>query len=770
MIQGIARLKKFGIFEDYTQVNGLQPFVKYNLFYGWNGSGKSTLARVFLSLSDRKMHENFPSSELSVQISDCPDITHENINAANHNIKVFNKDFIERNVNFEQSRANSILILSEEKKDEMERYKQKLADLNAKSSQKDILNTKKEKAEEELKKNLSKWAGSIKRSFELIETSNNYYLFYDRTKLTKFIATNKHKIEASAILSPEEVKNLKNAIKPNKKPDILVSIYQPFDKSDFIEKLPSITKSLSSIALSQKITRLVENPELNSWVQEGLILHTEQGGHNCEFCGQEMPEERLNQLNAHFSEEYSIFMAELETHGEYVLQRFLTLQIVAIDSINFYEEFHAEYNKHRKELESKAADLVNIIVELRTKLDEKKSNPFNSISYEIDGKYLTLIDEYNDAISKVQSVIAKHNKKNEGFEGAIQKAQYDLELNFVSDVLIRENYKETQKAIEEMRAQLVTANSDVEDLNSEIQRLEAVLLNETIGANDFNRNLESFIGRQELVLEFDKAQKGYKLIRKGKVEPARNLSEGEKTAIAFVYFIAKLKESGNRIENTIIVVDDPISSFDSNHLFHSYSYLKKECEKALQLFVLTHNFNYYKLVRDWLLKKNERKKQKDGTYLELTRSHFYTVECSIGEPRKATISNANNTLLKFNSEYHYLFYKLFTFRDTTELNLEQAFLIANLSRRLLESFLSFKFPKGRNDFNQLLEAGCSDSEMREKVYRFINKYSHNQLIEIGDGAIDNLLGESSNIVNSVLRIVEELDGSHYREMQEVCIL
>ena len=71
------------------------------------------------------------------------------------------------------------------------------------------------------------------------------------------------------------------------------------------------------------------------------------------------------------------------------------------------------------------------------------------------------------------------------------------------------------------------------------------------------------------------------------------MSEGEKTAIAFVYFIAKLKENRNQIEDSIIVVDDPISSFDSNHLFQAYSYLKHECEMALQLFMFTHNFQSF---------------------------------------------------------------------------------------------------------------------------------------------------------------------------------
>ncbi|MDE1093317.1 AAA family ATPase, partial [Klebsiella pneumoniae] len=63
--------------------------------------------------------------------------------------------------------------------------------------------------------------------------------------------------------------------------------------------------------------------------------------------------------------------------------------------------------------------------------------------------------------------------------------------------------------------------------------------------------------------------------------------------------MTKLKENDNKMENTIVVVDDPVSSFDSNHLFHAYSFLRSNCDKAKQLFVFTHNFTYFKLIRDW---------------------------------------------------------------------------------------------------------------------------------------------------------------------------
>ncbi|HFQ5131862.1 TPA: hypothetical protein ACGUY0_001481 [Vibrio vulnificus] len=51
----------------------------------------------------------------------------------------------------------------------------------------------------------------------------------------------------------------------------------------------------------------------------------------------------------------------------------------------------------------------------------------------------------------------------------------------------------------------------------------------------------------------------------------------------------------------------------------------------------------------------------------------------------------------------------------------------------------------------------------EKVYRFINKYSYNQEIELEDNA-DNLLGESPVVLDTILGMVKIIDEAHYQEM------
>ena len=51
------------------------------------------------------------------------------------------------------------------------------------------------------------------------------------------------------------------------------------------------------------------------------------------------------------------------------------------------------------------------------------------------------------------------------------------------------------------------------------------------------------------------------------------LSEGEKTALAFAYFMSKVTTEVTNKGQTIIVIDDPISSLDSNHIFQVNIYI-----------------------------------------------------------------------------------------------------------------------------------------------------------------------------------------------------
>ena len=347
-------------------------------------------------------------------------------------------------------------------------------------------------------------------------------------------------------------------------------------------------------------------------------------------------------------------------------------------------------------------------------------------------------------------IIRDHNNKTENFEQESKKLKSKLEFHYSSLLFDEFELNKKLKKIESLDSKLDLKIKEKNKINGIIVALEAKLSNEAFGAKEFNNKLHKFLGRDNIELKFDSNIKGYKIIRDD--DEADNLSEGEKTAISFVYFITKLKENDNKIENSIIVVDDPISSFDSNNLFSAYSFLKNECEKAKQLFVITHNFTYFKLVRDWF---NPRKK----------RTSFYLIEANIEENKRfSQLKRISNSLIEYNSEYHFIFSQLYQYKEKT-ITSTDAYLIGNLLRKLLEAFLSFKYPLKRSDFKTLCNDAIEDAQLREKIYRFINKYSHNQTIEFFGLEDDTVLSESDTIINNVFeKIIKKIDEKHFNEM------
>lgn len=242
------------------------------------------------------------------------------------------------------------------------------------------------------------------------------------------------------------------------------------------------------------------------------------------------------------------------------------------------------------------------------------------------------------------------------------------------------------------------------------------------------------------------------LVRSGEV--AKNLSEGEKTAITFSYFIAKLNDKNTTKNDTIVFLDDPISSLDSNHLFNIYSIIQNELKDCKQVFISTHNFEFFNLLKDWVngMKRFERN-QRDPIW-----SCYLIDRQKNGESELSKLSQLPELLRKFKSEYHYLFSIIFDFNHVPNTDFAKLYLLPNIMRRYIEAFLGFKIPSYAG-FKKKLPALIPDPIEKDKVQKFIDQYSHNNSLprSLAFPALD----ECKEVVRIVLESVEKKDKEHY---------
>lgn len=755
MIANIAKLKDCGIFRDYNQAQ-CEDFLKYNIFYGWNGSGKSTLAKIFCSLEKKQMPVGFEKAQFEVCLKNSQVLNPSNLVDFPYKLFAFNQDFIKENISWDET-VKSILFVSEEKIEE----RRKLESLKVQRKQVQDssvkMNGKIQKYVGEQNKFLTHTAKMIKENFRMLDLADKNYVNYSRPKLESYIEKNNKQLrEIECKLSEVEVKKITDSIKPEKKDKVAIAIKPiQFNRYDGIRS--RILALLTTIIVSNSIERLKNNPEIANWVEEGLGIHKKGDITDCEFCGNVISEIRLNELENHFNANFKELKLKLNTAREWLQTNVMLIPDSLPDKSGFYDEFLSEYASLAEGFVDACTRINSIVENWISAIEGKLQNPFEK-TWSVEKIDEQLINKYNEFTEKLVALEKRHNDKSNDFENEIKKAKMIMEKHYCYEELIEFDYFGKIEAFKQMEKDKKIIMDMETKLTADISGLEKILLNEVLGASEFNNHLSKFLGHREIYLEFDEVEKGYKITRGLAKKRAFNLSEGEKTAIAFVYFITKLKEHGNKLGDSIVLIDDPVSSFDSNHLHHAYSFLKCECENPLQLFIFTHNFLYFKLVRDWLYKKNKK---------DAIKTRIYAIEVIPGEMRKAEIKNADATLIDYQSEYHYLFKKVYSYREQSKLSLDDAFLVANLARRLLEGFLSFKFPKQRNDFFQLMDEAIKDNTKREKIYRFINKYSHNRTVDIGDNSVDNILCESSNVVKEILCVLEELDKTHFEEMKEL---
>src|SRR5699024_4302333 len=366
----------------------------------------------------------------------------------------------------------------------------------------------------------------------------------------------------------------------------------------------------------------------------GLSIHRSNDLDKCEFCSGTITLNRLNELEAHFNKNFKEVRDKLDTFANDIETMKIDINLL-INKNELYEEFQKEFVESKNIYLKLCKKYNDLLTEWKEKLKEKSDNPFHVVDSVLSLEDAEL-EEINKAATTINNLIQSHNDKTKTFNETVSFERKKLELHYATQELKEFDYFTKAQDIKNEKKRVKNIGIDHQALLDEVGELNAQLSTISLGAEEFNMQLRNFIGHSELSLIPQEDEGGYQIKREinGEKCRAHNLSEGEKTAIAFVYFIIKLKENDNKIEDLTIVIDDPISSFDSNNLYNAYSYLINECNSAKQLFVLTHNYGFYKLIRDWMKNKKTKNKPRKPKY------SFYCIDSHLGLPRESRIINA----------------------------------------------------------------------------------------------------------------------------------
>lgn len=734
MIKKIHLLKDFGVFSDFKW-NSLPELNQKNIFYGWNYTGKTTLSKIFTSLRDKKIPLSFNGCEFKLILDDNSEITKANIETNELNVIVFNSDYIRDNLKWDtNSEIDGITFDVGENvtiREKIEILKSQIEKVNGTET----LKSKKEPFQEIISE-----FDSFENQKFTAESRNikndvfNSLIEFNKGHLKKIKNQVQSNLSSNIISNEEELNKVKKiSLASNDK--------EPIEKIDFqldIEPLYVETQKLLKEEPEKKdiIELLDSNSQISNWVKTGVPLH--KGVSKCHFCDNPITSKRLNLLNAYFSNASSILREKLSEQFKIINDRIEELNNLNLpkSKFDFFDNYQDRYEEKIKEFEAIKLSVIKTYNFLKTEID-KKSNSNIFVNQLIDDFEDESQITFNNWLKEINEIIDSHNDFIENFTDKQNEARTLLKKHQVASFLDEENYTEKEKLKKYADRCINRYDRYVQKLNEEILKAEAELKSIVKGQEELNNFIAKFLNRTDIKIDVVNEDKF--ILKRGE-KIAENLSEGEKTAISFSYFLVTLESlfREKKLFDYIIFIDDPISSLDGNHIAQVYSLINSfffrqninpdnanqyvNCFK--QLFLSTHNFEFFSFLKD----SNRLNKRNTKQYYFIKR---------ISE-NQSTIQELPKSLRDYKSEYIYLFDLIYCFHELgCQESDEKYILMPNAVRRFLEIYTLFKLPDSTDEVDARLKILMPEPTELKLLHHFSHFTSFEKVMK-HDEAILNL--------------------------------
>jgi|GEM_PF-2404319 len=758
-VKRVKEIKSVDAFDSFAWEG--DDLKKYNLIYGWNGSGKTTISRVFNFLERKAIHiSDLASIEFAVQ-TDTGTIKQGQLSSHTLNVRVFNEDFIEENLLFEESQAKKIVILGKENVDIKKEIDKLEADYQTK--QKAIEELEKEQSKlPDLDKILSDAGSQVAQRFTNTPLASSAYYgrSYNKNKVEKRLengSISEQNLQPLIIQDQADIDAKMDVIKSERK-EIKLGVK---NISDFSELFDTANGLLTATISVQDIKELKDDKDLRCWVEQGYRLHKDKNFTECQFCKSKLPDSLLANLGSFFTDELQKTKKQIDDSIATLGSNSYSDMSLELESSALFPEPAKIYLETKKELTEQVQFIKQSITSLVETLEDKKDNLHDHskkhavITYPKDA-----VDRANACIKKIEDIISEHNKKVESISDEVNKTAESIELHIIATVLSDRQYYQNKKEVERVEKNLNQLKTDRGNLAIETKTKKASLHNASDAVVKINSILKEFFGDSHIYLEVSETEDGevcYVLKRRNK--DAKHLSEGEESVLALVYFLIKLEEDGCNKDNCLIIIDDPVDSQDSIFLFRTAGLVKRQLKKIGQLIILTHNFEFFNLIRDWYL---SQMRDDSGLFLISLNKD--------GATQEVKIENLPELLKEYKSEYQYLFCRLYQFANDIK-SLDEP-LVANIARKVLEYFSAFKWScKTTEDFTSIVHNRfiADPNELKKGtgdfVVKFLHEYSHGQDFS---RAISASMLESKPIAQNVLQFIELADKEHYDHIQVLC--
>lgn len=654
----------------------IQNLKKMNFFFGANGTGKSTIARYLYNFALAEGEKDCRFSESK----------QNGFDSTKETIKVFDADYVSRNF-YNNNSLDGVFSLNETNEVIDKKIPIIEADIKRIDSEEKDINEKKKKLDDELKQ---KYKDTCEKVFEY---RNEFKFATSPEAKIKYGGDKKSFYRELSEKQYSEIKTFDQLASDYK--SIFDSRLKQITKNIDIEKLnnlQSVETELNTL-LNKIITgkedvpikQLIDKLNNRSWVEQGQGYVQHSDG-KCPFCQQDMTEDFKRQLELVFDEEYQnsiTIIKQLKTQYGAIADE-LTRNLNSL--LQEYDDNHIVLNFKYK-VEAAIKNNLKIIDSKLLAPNEKKQLQSVSTLQADVADINQRIKENNDIVSNKKIRINKYNEDVLCY--LAEKAKDDISQFNSTKTNIEKLKQECEAKISSLKTERNAKTIELESLRQQtvntkdaVERINTLL--RTAGFDNFyidEISFENNISKYRILREKTDTNSAFK-----------TLSEGEKNFIAFLYFyqqcLGYAKEESTL--KKIIVIDDPVSSMDSQVLFFVNSLIQKLVEykydktiqtlnnrtyksefkndNLSQVFILTHNIYFFKEVSF-----EKRNFCKDTSFYIVKKQNGNTiVECYENNPIK--------------DDYTLLWDEIKKYKDDNNVS---SIFISNTMRRIIESYLNF---------------------------------------------------------------------------------
>ena len=493
------------------------------------------------------------------------------------------------------------------------------------------------------------------------------------------------------------------------------------------------------------ISAIIKQLGNSDWIRQGMrfLEHTDD---QCPFCQQSISHNFEQDLAEYFDKTFeadSKAVSNLCTNYFQVADEILT-QARALLSIDC-----THLDKDMIGLEIQALDALVLVN--KDRMDKKVSSPSTAIEFEgmddVEKGFAGIISAANVKIAEHNRLVASFTAEQSKLTNEVWKYLVETELKSTLADYSTEKFK-LKRAIEGISVSRDKARQNIAAGQNDIDQIETELTSVKPTVIAINKILKNF-GFRSFSLDPACVGNSYKLIRSDGTDAKQTLSEGEKTFVTFLYFYYLLRGSittSGITNDRIVVIDDPVSSLDSDVLFIVSSLIKelfaevrKNDSHLKQIFVLTHNVHFHKEITY---------DQRRPAYGSLSDETFWIVR------KPADYSTIEfHTSNPIRTSYQLLWAELKKVPVP-------ALTLQNTMRRILENY--FKILGGVDTYHLVGKFEGLEKVQCQSLISWINDGSHYAPDELYVAIGDAMAASYQKIFFRIFKVTEHM--AHYRMM------